>query len=196
MHKNILLIVVALLTSWAGCVHSATLYKWVDEDGNVTYQDTPPPGDVQFESSDVDGPRPPLPDEAGLKIEEAALANPVSLYTVPQCASCDLVRLYLERNSIPFAEKDVRNNVDTQNELENIAGALTVPTLVIGDQVLDGYSQNAIKAALTNAGFPIDPPPQEGEEQAQEDGEEPDTESEGIDEEALPDTDADGEVES
>ena len=196
MRKITFLGFLLLLSSWASCGYSATLYKWVDEDGNVTYQDTPPPGDVEYESSNVDGPPPPLPDEAGLKIEEAALANPVSLYTVPQCASCDLVRLYLERNSIPFAEKDVRNNIDTQNELESLAGALTVPTLVIGDQVLDGYSQNAIKAALTNAGFPIGPAAGEGEEQAQEDSEQPIPELDAIDEETPPDTNSGGEVES
>ena len=196
MHKIKLFSALILLVVWVGYGHSATLYKWVDENGNVTYQDTPPPGDVEFESSNVDGPPPPLPSEDGLKIEEAALANPVSLYTVPQCASCDLVRLYLERNSIPFAEKDVRNNIDTQNELESIAGALSVPTLVIGDQVLDGYSQTAIRAALTNAGFPINPPPGEGEEQAQEDDEETDPDIEALEEEISTDTEGGGEIES
>ncbi len=191
MHKITLLSVLVVFISWTSCAYSATLYKWVDEDGNVTYQDTPPPGDVEFESSNVDGPPPPLPDEAGQQIEDAALASPVSLYTVPQCASCDLVRLYLERNSIPFAEKDVRSNLDTQNELESIAGDLRVPTLVIGDQVLDGYSENAIKAALTGAGFPI-----ESLENAQEDSEEGDSEVEASDGEPLPDLNSGDEAES
>lgn len=195
MHKITLLGVLVVFISWTNCAYSATLYKWVDEDGNVTYQDTPPPGDVEFESSNVDGPPPPLPDEAGQQIEDAALASPVSLYTVPQCASCDLVRLYLERNSIPFAEKDVRSNLDTQNELESIAGDLRVPTLVIGDQVLDGYSQNAIKAALTGAGFPIKSL-EAAEENAQEDGEEGDSEVEASDGEPLPDLNSGGEAES
>ena len=145
--------------------HGATLYKWVDENGNVTYQDTPPPDNVQYEESTVDPLADPLPADAGRQIEEAALENPVSLYTVPACDTCDLVRLYLESNSIPFAEKDVRNNLETQAELEQITGSLTVPTLVIGEQVIDGYSRRAIRAALTSAGFPTDVPRDAGSDQ-------------------------------
>ncbi len=135
--------------------NAATLYKWIDADGNVVYQDTPPPENVEFEESVVDAPGLPITEDTGKKIEEAALATPVSLYTVPICDSCDLVRLFLERNSIPFAEKDVRNNPDTQSELEQLAGSLSVPTLMIGNTILDGFSRRAITSALQEAGFPI-----------------------------------------
>lgn len=144
-----------LVATLVGSAQATTLYKWLDEDGNITYQDTPPPNNVEFESNDIDGPPPPLPTETGARIEEAALENPVSLYTVPTCDSCDLVRLYLEKNSIPFVEKNVRNDIDLQKELEGKAGALTVPTLIIGDRVLDGYSRAGISAALNEAGFPV-----------------------------------------
>jgi glutaredoxin len=174
--KTNLMGVAFLLTLAVGAADSATLYKWVDENGNVIYQDTPPPENVQYEESTVDAPPAPLPDDAGKKIEEAALENPVSLYTVPKCDTCDLVRLFLERNSIPFAEKNVRNNIEMQAELEQRAGTLTVPTLVVGDRVLDGYSSNAIQAALLEAGFPM------GQDEST--GEEPGDESleEGVDE--------------
>lgn len=154
---NLLLpyLMATLVASWAATSSAATLYKWIDENGNVTYQDTPPGDNVQFEESIVDAPPPELPDNAGQQIEDAALENPVSLYTVPACDSCDLVRLFLERNAIPFAEKDVRTNIELQDELEQKIGALTVPTLTIGDTVLDGYSRAAITAALTEAGFPV-----------------------------------------
>jgi len=159
MQKLILtsLFLVAALTGFS--VSAATLYKWIDQDGNVVYQDTPPPNDVQFEESEVEGVPIPLSDAVGLQIEEAALVNPVSLYTVAVCDSCDLVRLYLEKSSIPFVEKDVRSNIETQAELEALTGALSVPTLVIGDKVIDGFSRSAIKSALTDAGFPMDVPP-------------------------------------
>ena len=153
-----------LLSLAAGPANCATLYKWVDEQGNVTYQDTPPPGNVQYEESVVDPAPTPLPEGTGRQIEEAALGNPVSLYTVPQCDTCDLVRIFLERHSIPFAEKDVRNNLETQAELEQAAGSLTVPTLIVGDRVLDGYSSNAIRSALLDAGFPMDDPGASGDE--------------------------------
>ena len=147
---------IGLLLSLAmATANAATLYKWVDENGNVTYQDTPPPENVLYEESTVDAPPAPLPEDTSRGIEEAALANPVSLYTVPQCDTCDLVRMFLERHSVPFAEKDVRNNIEMQAELEQAVGSLTVPTLTVGDRVLDGYSSNAIRSALLEAGFPI-----------------------------------------
>ncbi len=149
---------VLLLSIFAASIstqlNAASLYKWVDEDGNIVYQDTPPPGNVDFEESKVDGVRPALSTDTGKQIEDAARENPVSLFTVPVCDSCDLVRLLLEKKSIPFAEKDVRNNQETQAELQEIAGALSVPTLVIGSKVLDGFSRSAITEALEEAGFP------------------------------------------
>ncbi len=161
------LFAVLVLLFGTSVVYGATLYKWVDENGNVTYQDTPPPDDVQYEESTVDPVPEPLPEDAGRQIEEAALENPVSLYTVPTCDTCDLVRLFLENNAIPFAEKDVRNNLETQAELEKLTGTLTVPTLVIGERVIDGYSRRAIRAALNDAGFPTDVPREAGSEQGE-----------------------------
>lgn len=138
--------------------YGGSLYKWVDENGNVTYQDTPPPDNVEFEESEIDSPNTPVTDDVGRLIEQAALENPISLYTVPVCDNCDLVRLLLEKNAIPFAEKDVRTNIAMQDELQQRTGALTVPTLIIGDKILDGYSRAAITSALFDAGFPIDQP--------------------------------------
>lgn len=134
---------------------AATLYKWVDAAGNVTYQDTPPPENVKFETNDIDTPPAAVDGSGGATMDEASLANPVSLYSVPDCDSCDLVRQYLESNAIPFVEKNVLNDIDLQKELEGKAGALTVPTLIIGDRILNGYSRSAISSRLNQAGFPV-----------------------------------------
>ena len=143
------------ITMQSNIADATSLYKWVDENGNVTYQDSPPPNHVEFEETTIDRPAAPLDDETGQLIEEAALSNPVSLYSVPVCDSCDLVRMLLERHSIPFAEKNVRSNLAMQNELEEKSGALVVPTLIIGDKILDGFSRSAITSSLTEAGFPM-----------------------------------------
>ena len=141
-------------------VAASTLYKWIDSEGNIIYSDEPPSGNVEFEEQIFE-------DEAAegtasqsksveLLIEEAALKNPVSLYTVPECDTCDLIRLYLTRNRIPFAEKNVENNISMQQELKQKSGSISVPTLSIGDAVMDGYSRTAIRVELVNHGFPMD----------------------------------------
>ncbi len=43
-----------------------------------------------------------------------------------------------------------------QQELKAIAGQLRVPTLVIGDEVIDGYSKSAMRRTLLEKGYPID----------------------------------------
>ena len=135
---------------------AANLYKWVDSDGNITYQDEPPPSDVDYEKQVFSEPVSALESEVSAAIEEAARLNPVSLYTIPACEVCDLVRLYLEKNTIPFVEKNVQSSVALQQELDEKTGQLSVPTLLVGDEVLDGYSKNAIKKTLAEKGYPMD----------------------------------------
>ena len=152
--------VVALgaLSFMSGAVLAQSLYKWVDENGNVTYQDTPPPSNVEFEEQEYTDPNAePAPSaDVGQELNDAIERNPVTFYSIPDCDACDLVRLYLENHAVPFAEKDIRDNLTSQQELQNLTGQLTVPTVVVGDDVVDGYSRSAIRQILESNGYPID----------------------------------------
>ena len=136
---------------WAG-----SLYKWVDEEGNVVYQDTPPPSSVNFEEQTYSDPNAAINQEVSDSLNNAAEESPVSFYSIPNCDSCDLVRLYLENNSIPFTEKDIQTNVSLQQELEGKAGQLKVPTVSIGDLVIDGYSKSSLRQGLIDKGYPVE----------------------------------------
>lgn len=126
------------------------LYKWVDEDGNVTYQDRPPPdesGQVQtFEQSSSQSPE-------GAAFPDVA----VTLYSIEECDACDLVRKLLNERGLPFTEKDADNDAEIQAELKEAAGTLSVPVLVIGDEALTGYNKALILNELEEAGFPTTP---------------------------------------
>src|SRR3970282_1634050 len=76
---------------------ASQLYRWVDEDGNITYQDrAPPDGAGSVEKRDL-GERAPVSNgEAG------HAKNSVTLYVVPDCVSCDYVRGLLEQREVPF----------------------------------------------------------------------------------------------
>lgn len=163
----------ALFSVWivmSSSILAQSLYKWIDEDGNVTYQDSPPPngsnfeeqvysdledstdseGDFSDESDDLDS-----ADSDQQSLNEIADEHPVSFYSVESCDSCDLVRLFLENNGIPFAEKDIRTNVTLQQELQSRSGGLQVPTVIVGDKVVDGYSKSALRDALEGKGYPL-----------------------------------------
>jgi glutaredoxin len=158
----------ALFSAWVvmtSPVLAQSLYKWIDEDGNVTYQDSPPPNGSNFEeqvysdsedSTDSEGDFSDNGDDSDQQsLNEIADEHPVSFYSVERCDSCDLVRLFLENNDIPFVEKDIRTNVTLQQELQSRSGDLQVPTVIVGDKVVDGYSKSALRDALEEKGYPL-----------------------------------------
>lgn len=131
---------------------AAKLYKWVDDNSNVVYQDTPPPDDVRYEEQQ-------LPDDEqdgamAAEIEAAVVSSPVVLYRTGDCDACELVRLALERRGVPFEERDAGGDLAAQKDLIERSGRLEVPTVTIGDQVLTGYSRSALDQALSTAGYP------------------------------------------
>ena len=140
-------------------VYAQSLYKWVDENGNVTYQDSAPPSNVNYEEqvyTDPDAPPVKEVDEGDIpNMDDIAEANPVSFYSVPDCDACDLTRLLLDNNEIPYAEKDIQNNISMQQELQQQSGKLQAPTVIIGDKVIDGYSKSALTDALLEKGYPL-----------------------------------------
>jgi len=122
------------------------LYKWVDEDGNVTYQDRPPPderGQVKTMDQDLGGaePAPVMPDVD------------VVLYSIEACDPCDLVRELLRERGVPFEEKNADNDAEVQAEIKEVAGSVQVPVLAIGNEALTGYNKDLIINELEEAGF-------------------------------------------
>jgi glutaredoxin len=137
-------------------IHSAAqaekLYKWVDKDGKVTYEATPPPneGEYRVEEKRVrSGAR-----GAGVAEDDPSTKFPVVLYTASQCASCDTAKAYLEKRKIPFSEKNVESDAKLQQELKKVAGALSVPTITVGEKVMKGYLESLLEGELDQAGYP------------------------------------------
>lgn len=88
-------------------------------------------------------------------IEAIAKANPITVFTIPDCDACDLVRNSLNTRGIPFTEKMVQDNAEAQTEMQEKTGGLVVPAVVIGDAVLTGYNREALDTNLEQAGYPI-----------------------------------------
>ena len=131
------------------------MYKWVDEQGNVTYQDQPPPGQEDSAA--------PFAEDSEFAAELAAEKTrrsitssvPVTLYSVPVCDACDMVRLLLERNGVPYTEMDAGEDAAVQKEIKALTGQLSVPVLTVGDTVISGYSSTGIEAQLVDAGYTL-----------------------------------------
>lgn len=169
-------IVLAALFAAGVAAQDGKLYKWVDENGNVTYQDTPPPGSGGEVETIVD---PSVNTEAGVEMPDVD----VTFYAIEVCDACDLVRRLLQERGIPFQEKNAEGSQEVQTELREVAGALSVPVVQIGDQVLRGYNRDLLLNELEEAGFPSDAAPvPETETAAAGEGEEEGGENRGADE--------------
>jgi glutaredoxin len=142
------LLFLALAVAGLSAAHAGTLYKWVDSQGRVSYHDQPPPegSGYRVEEKTV--------RSAERSINEQAQNIPVILYSAPKCASCDLARLYLDKRKVPYAEKNVESDVKLQEELKEKSGSLSVPTIIIGTKVMNGYLESLLEGELDAAGYP------------------------------------------
>jgi len=160
---------IALTAFTVETAQSGTLYKWVGQDGKVSYHDQPPPENAGYrvEEKNLGG-----RDKAGTD-ESAAAAEkfPIVIYTTPKCASCDLARAYLEKRKAPYSEKNVESDPKLQEELKKKTGALSVPTITVGSKVMNGYMESLLEGELDQAGYP-----KVGSAHKKENGEKPETE--------------------
>jgi glutaredoxin len=147
----LILLAASLSLPWTTASAQKT-YKWIDGEGKVSYHDRPPPANSEFtvQEKRISGTR----DRGSDAAEEAAQKNPVVLYAVPKCPSCDAARAYLKSRNVPFADKDVEKDQKLQLELKAKAGSLSVPTILVGSKVLNGYLESLLAGELDQAGYP------------------------------------------
>jgi len=148
-----LLFVTVLMAIGIPAAQADTLYKWVDSQGRISYHDQPPP------------------EGAGYRVEEKVLGTgnkhkeddtlakvvekfPVVLYSVPDCGSCDLARLYLQKRKVPFTEQNLNTNPELQQTLKKKIGSLSAPTIMIGEKVMKGYVESVLEGELDGVGYP------------------------------------------
>jgi len=127
-----------------------TVVQCKEPDGSLSFRDHCAPDEAQTAEKQIRGAlaRPTT------TAQELVKMNPVILYAVPECDTCDLVRLQLQSRQIPFTEKDMSKDSSNQAALEAAAGELKVPTVMIGTHVLAGYDRSTLHQRLTEAGYP------------------------------------------
>ena len=76
---------------------------------------------------------------------------PVTVYTVPACASCAAIKRFLYDRGVAFEEKNVREDPGALVEMQKISGVRIAPVTVIGKEAFYGtfeYQRPRIEAAL------------------------------------------------
>ena len=133
---------------FGGC-HAATLYRYVNPQGVVTYQSSPPPSSahhvhvMHFHGK----------SQSGGPHGASVAAAPVVLYEAPSCQPCTVAVHYLKTRGVPFRRVDVTSQ-KALAAMKRKTGSTTVPTIMVGKHILVGYVKSLVSAELTAAGYP------------------------------------------
>lgn len=131
----------------------AQLYKWVGQDGKVTYSDTPPPASVKKVEEKAISSAGPATSSLPFELASAVKANPVTLYTTSKCSGCDSGRALLNARGIPYTEKTVNSNEDIAR-LQQVGGDKQLPFLTVGRNKQSGFEADAWNTMLSGAAYP------------------------------------------
>ena len=80
---------------------------------------------------------------------------PVTVYTVPNCSSCEAVKRFLDKRGVPFTEKNVREDPAALAEMQARANVRIAPVTMIGEQGFLGTFEDQrplLEAALRENG--------------------------------------------
>lgn len=123
---------------------AAEIYKWVDKDGTVHFEDRKPQ-DARYEEfkvrsvSGVQIYR--APARAGKQAATEAVAKQdVVLYGTAWCGYCTKARRYFRANNIPFQDYDIESSASAKAEYDALNGK-GVPLIVVGDRLMNGFSE-------------------------------------------------------
>jgi glutaredoxin-like YruB-family protein len=155
----------------------AQVYSWVDQDGTVHYTEEPPPEGRRARKLALPAEEPPPPrasaeqkeaggapkagdgragTEAAAKPSAPAARPPaaarpapsVVLYSTAWCPWCKKAREYFRSRGIAFTEHDIEADAAAMKRKLALDGNQSVPTAVIGDTVVRGFSPARYQAAL------------------------------------------------
>jgi glutaredoxin len=133
-------------------------YRWTDEKGQTRVTDTPPPPGAKNVRRIGSPPPKPAAAESNpqmpFELQKLQKDFPVSLYTAPICKEpCALARAALNKRGVPFSEVQIWNQ-ETLEQLKKVSGSDSVPVIVVGRSVLNGFEQGRVDALLDSAGYP------------------------------------------
>ena len=145
---------VALVCVGAG-LQAQTIYRIVGADGKVTFSDKAP---VSADQGKVAGTGVGASGAATntalpFELRQVVAKYPVTLYSAPKCVPCDAGRALLISRGVPFAERTVTTQEDT-DYLQRLSGDNSLPFLTIGGQRLKGMSDSEWTQYLDAAGYP------------------------------------------
>ena len=131
-------------------------YRWIDPASGLTvFSDQPPPAGakqaIKMGGSEAPGAEAQLPYATRQAVEKF----PVMLYTAATCVeSCQQARALLNGRGVPFTEKLLSTQEDSNELASKLKSEAGVPALFVGQQSFKGYDIAAWNNLLDLAGYP------------------------------------------
>ena len=128
---------------------TADVYKSIDDEGNVTFSDSPQPGQQEAEKVQMRGVNSVNNPQRGLggSLEERLSPSngQVALYSASWCGVCDKARDYFETNDIAFVEYDIEESRRGKRHYRRLE-ADGVPVILYRGERMDGFSEGSFEA--------------------------------------------------
>lgn len=163
--KPLLIILLLILVS---SLANAEMYKWVAENGSVTFKDTPPPTSQKtkkvkvYTENDFD-PTPPFQPETTKRSSKKAIPTvtqaavpkkerfngTVEIYLTDWCGYCKQALRYMDSKGIPYVAYNIEKD-DAAKTRHKELGGRGVPLIIIGPNKMNGFSQSVMEKYLNN----------------------------------------------
>lgn len=133
----------------------AEIYKWVDENGKIHYDDRPPETnkakrlDISIETYSSVELQPYDGSVASGDKQESAEQKKVVMYSTEWCGVCKKAKAYFSANGIPFREYDVEKNQKGKREYKKLK-AKGVPVILVGKRRMNGFSVSSFEKMYYN----------------------------------------------
>jgi glutaredoxin len=116
---------------------SAQIYKWKDADGKTHFGHRIP---ASHKGSKV---KAPVATETKQVTVNAGKPE-IIIYTTSWCGYCKKAKAYFSANKMPYKEYNIEKDRFAKRQYDRIGGR-GVPVILVGDQRLNGFSQDGFE---------------------------------------------------
>jgi glutaredoxin len=156
--RELVILCTAIILGLVPAAGQAAVYKWVDENGVVTFKDTPPPTGVK---SDIVTPDNSLVGDSGAN--GAGIGKPggkgktfagvktfpgVEIFMAEWCPSCKAAIKFLNSKGVRYKKYDVDKDRDANVRLTEKYHQKSIPFTIIGDEKILGFNRQRFESAL------------------------------------------------
>lgn len=143
------LIVCSAALAFSSASHATKLYKWVDEKGNISYQDQPPPENAKVLKEDT------IEASTAANADASANTTPVVVYVVNDCPSCDSLIARLKSMGLTTESRLLNEDDEATRRILEQADSLSVPTVFLGDKIITDTSPGTLSRQLEETGYKL-----------------------------------------